>query len=55
MTWKKSEIEPKNAANVDTTQKQYYLHKNPKQLQALVIKIYIFSYIWGFGGLLKVS
>lgn len=36
-----------------TVQNQYFLHRNPKLLQALIIKVYIFSYIWGFGGVLK--
>lgn len=32
---------------------QYYLQKNPKSLNAILIKIYLFAYAWGFGGLLK--
>ena len=34
--------------------RQYFLQRNPKLLLPLITKIYIFSYIWGFGGLLKV-
>jgi hypothetical protein len=34
---------------------QYFLQKNPKQLQTIISKIYIFAFIWGFGGCLKVS
>jgi hypothetical protein len=29
------------------------LQKNPKSLSAILIKIYLFAYAWGFGGLLK--
>ena len=34
--------------------KQYFIQRNPKQLYSILTKIYIFSYIWGFGGSLKV-
>lgn len=32
---------------------QYFLQRNPKQLQTIISKIYIFAFIWGFGGCLK--
>jgi hypothetical protein len=35
--------------------KQYYLHKNPKNLRQCLLRIYIFCYVWSFGGGLKVS
>ncbi|CAF4669138.1 unnamed protein product [Rotaria sp. Silwood1] len=33
--------------------KQYYLQKNPKNLRQCLIRIYIFCYVWSFGGGLK--
>ncbi|CAF1414036.1 unnamed protein product [Rotaria sordida] len=33
--------------------KQYYLQKNPKNLRQCFIRIYIFCYVWSFGGGLK--
>lgn len=33
--------------------KQYFLQRNPKQLGSILTKIFIFSYYWSFGGLLK--
>lgn len=34
--------------------KQYYLQKNPKNLRQCLTKIFIFCYVWSFGGGLKV-
>ncbi len=34
--------------------KQYYLQKNPKNIRQCFIRIYIFCYVWSFGGGLKV-
>ncbi|CAF3406660.1 unnamed protein product [Rotaria socialis] len=33
--------------------KQYYLQKNPKNIRQCLIRIYIFCYVWSFGGGLK--
>lgn len=35
--------------------KQYYLQKNPKNIRQCLLKIYIFCFVWSFGGGLKVS
>ncbi len=34
--------------------KQYYLQKNPKNIRQCLTRIYIFCYVWSFGGGLKV-
>ncbi len=34
--------------------KQYYLQKNPKNIRQCLLRIYIFCYVWSFGGGLKV-
>jgi amino acid permease len=34
--------------------KQYYLQKNPKNIRQCLIRIYVFCYVWSFGGGLKV-
>jgi hypothetical protein len=34
--------------------KQHYLQKNPKNIRQCLIRIYIFCYVWSFGGGLKV-
>jgi dynein heavy chain len=36
-----------------TNLREYFLSRYPKQLNTLLIKIYIFSYVWGFAGILK--
>ncbi|CAF0983043.1 unnamed protein product [Adineta steineri] len=33
--------------------KQYYLQKNPKNIRQCLLRIYIFCYVWSFGGGLK--
>jgi len=38
---------------VELNKIQYFIQRNPKQLQTIISKIYIFAFIWGFGGCLK--
>jgi len=35
--------------------KQHYLQKNPKNIRQCLIRVYIFCYVWSFGGGLKVE
>jgi hypothetical protein len=34
--------------------KQFYLQKNPRNIRQCLTRIYIFCYVWSFGGGLKV-
>jgi hypothetical protein len=34
--------------------KQYFLQKNPRNIRQCLTRIYIFCYVWSFGGGLKV-
>lgn len=40
-------------AAADINKRKYFIQRNPKLLSAILTKIYIFSYTWAFGGILK--
>lgn len=40
-------------AYIINEKKQYYLQKNPKNIRQCLIRIYVFCYVWSFGGGLK--